>query len=536
MTVAEPPDITRLIEEGLTKYGAGDLDGALLAWEQALAVDPDNAQASSYVDYVRANYEVLVAGGNGAGDPAPFAIDDEPEYHVEIVPGQVVPVSASPMYFDPLDGGWDIDSEAPATARSAPAVRTSRTTSGSLAYEMDADEPDETAPRDRDISFDDATREYPGGAGHPPALLTVPAEPPSDFQAEEATGGFSGSQHTPLGFTTQTTDVRKRDLGFVQPVAPAGEAASSDVHVNVRTPTKPRVDPSVAPRPPAPPANEHAPMLATAPTVDFETHPITPHVDPRSETRELPPSAVEAFKPTLSTSTTQRIPELNRSPTAPGVAPPRATQDDPLLAAPTREIPQRASSTLSDDDQKTGEADARAIRASIAAQGMDREGTRHDVVLPFDPIDARSAQILDEVDAGAPADETKDDRVRRRITGLVERALGWNGIGELDRAVAAVDLALSEDPANALAQKLVHRNRDTIMAVFQNFLGDLSRQPQLAKPLHELSNAPISPRAAFLLSRVDGSLSIDEILDVSGMPRMEAYRYLSQLYLRGILK
>ena len=108
--------------------------------------------------------------------------------------------------------------------------------------------------------------------------------------------------------------------------------------------------------------------------------------------------------------------------------------------------------------------------------------------------------------------------------------------GELDKAVAAVDLALSEDPNSALAQKLIHRNRDTIMTVFQSFLGDLERQPQLARPLHELASAPISPRAAFLLSRIDGTLSIDEILDVSGMPRLEAYRHLCQLFLRGILR
>ena len=107
---------------------------------------------------------------------------------------------------------------------------------------------------------------------------------------------------------------------------------------------------------------------------------------------------------------------------------------------------------------------------------------------------------------------------------------------DLERAVAAVDLALPEDPNSALAQKLIHRNREVIMGVFQAFLGDLERQPALARPLHELGAAPISPRAAFLLSRVDGQLSIDEILDVSGMPRLEAYRYLCQLFLRGILR
>ncbi|MEQ1748391.1 MAG: hypothetical protein ABL974_03145, partial [Prosthecobacter sp.] len=131
--------------------------------------------------------------------------------------------------------------------------------------------------------------------------------------------------------------------------------------------------------------------------------------------------------------------------------------------------------------------------------------------------------------------ETREDRTRRRITTLFERAIEWSRT-ELDRSVAAIELALSEDPSSALAQKLIHRNRDTMQTVFQSFLGDLQRTPMLARPLHELAKAPISPRAAFLLSRVDGTLSLDEILDVSGMPRLEAYRYLCQLVLRGILR
>ena len=90
--------------------------------------------------------------------------------------------------------------------------------------------------------------------------------------------------------------------------------------------------------------------------------------------------------------------------------------------------------------------------------------------------------------------------------------------------------------ADELGQKLITRNKDTIMQIFQSFIGDLDRMPQLARPLHELSNAPINPRAAFLLSRIDGTLTIDELLDVSGMPRMEAYRHICQLFLRGILR
>ena len=214
------------------------------------------------------------------------------------------------------------------------------------------------------------------------------------------------------------------------------------------------------------------------------------------------------------------------------------------LHAPTRELglrpPTNPLANPVDDDAKTGEADVRAIRAAASRrEGIARpqtEGTKADIVLPFDPIAARSAEILDEVDEGAPPDEPHDEQTRRRITTLLQRAVEYNAAHEVDKAVTAVDLALSEDPNSALGQKLITRNKDTIMQIFQSFIGDLDRMPQLAKPLHELANAPISPRAAFLLSRIDGTLTIDELLDVSGMPRLEAYRHICQLFLRGILR
>src|SRR3954465_6322230 len=108
------PDLTeldRLIEEGLTLYGQGDLDGAPLMWERALAMDPENPQATSYVDYVRLNYEMLTTDA-GQDTAAPFGIgDDEPEYHIEIMPGEALPAPGAPMYMDPKDEGWFMERE-----------------------------------------------------------------------------------------------------------------------------------------------------------------------------------------------------------------------------------------------------------------------------------------------------------------------------------------------------------------------------------------------------------------------------------------
>ena len=217
-----------------------------------------------------------------------------------------------------------------------------------------------------------------------------------------------------------------------------------------------------------------------------------------------------------------------------------------MISAPTRELglrelSQRPERRATTEDETTGQVDVQKLRTA-------RVSSKPEVPPGMDPIDARSAEILEDIDrgSGAPgsaaapgparaAVETREERTRRRITALLERAAEWARSADLERAVTAVDLALSEDPNSALAQKLIHRNRDAIMNTFQAFLGDLQRTPALARPLHELGSAPISPRAAFLLSRVDGTLSLDEILDVSGMPRLEAARYLCQLVLRGLL-
>jgi hypothetical protein len=627
MTMA---DLDRLIEEGLSRYGQGDLDGALTVWEQVLSLDPDNAQANSYVDYVRQNYELLTSdtGATAGGDSAsgPFGISaDEPDYQIEILPGDVIPTSAPPTFVDPMDEGWFIDGSVPPKAAET-------------------------------VAAPEVLPATPNGRQG-----TAPIEIAAEFHGTQTTPGF-GEQKS-AGFSSQPTDVKKRDLGFVQASSPAirpppppepsldsqrhrRASVPPELKMTIRTPapedgrieatqvTKPpapqmviRVPEKPAPKPPplviiegeTLAANIMANVEATiaaaqgsapdhkppdlAPVIPYA---ISPAPMPAAVVPDLVPDLVSSpFDPIVppkpdpaSEATTPSVPifelgaagplpdlvhgpasianpiELGAAggpgepgvPLAPGVlagsrpttrdiaskpitrdvSPKSPTRelpadlkfpvdvsrpaDNPMVSAPTRDLGLREESSLTKHD-------IRPFRppATVPPPTAD-DGTRHDLVLPFDPMDARGAQILDDVDDGVGPGEIKEDRTRRRITALLDRAAEWNRLGDPEKAVTAVDLALSEDPNSALAQKLIHRNRDTIMAVFQAYLGDLQRQPILARPLHELATAPISPRGAFLLSRVDGSLSLDEILDVSGMPRLEAYRYLCQLFLRGILR
>jgi len=628
MMVRRDTEIDRLIEEGLGRYGEGDLEGALRLWERALVLDPSNAPAGSYVDYVRTNYELLTAPGN-TEHSGPFGIsEDEPDYQIEVSPAEPVdPAPAPASYKDARGEGWAIADE-----RARPLQPP-----GALTFELEADEPPaarapatfEGPGTGEQVSFDDATREYPGGAGRPAIALLIDGRSPEagEFVPEVTPPfGSSGDYSTPQGFGSQVTDVRRRDLGFVQPTGADRRAKSpppSDLKITVRTPQggaapAPETDLHRAPTADgerddaggvddsglaldlvSPPELDLSPAYASldlelpavadpAAALELvgraETRPATGGAGeggaagPRaatSSTRPLPPTTrapasapasggpdpdddepqtrerpIAAGQAALATAQTQELPAgLSLDPllVSPGDSQPLlaltrefakpttklagrapAVPIDPMISAPTRELGLRAEARPATEDEPTGEVDVQTVRSTVRRNGKPE-------VPGIDPIDARSAEILESVDHGAPTSETREDRTRRRITALLDRAAEWSG-SDLERAVAAVDLALSEDPNSALAQKLIHRNREAIMNAFQGFLGDLQRAPALARPLHELGSAPISPRAAFLLSRVDGTLSLDEILDVSGMPRLEAYRYLCQLFLRGILR
>lgn len=639
-------EIDELIEQGLGLYGEGDLDGALQVWERVLVIDPDNAQASSYVDYVRMNYDLLTSEG-GTEHSGPFGIgDDEPDYQIEILSGEdVVPASAAPLFMDARDEGWVIGDELGGDPGSDPSLDLGSATVsvvGPMTVELEADEPPlggdpgtfESPQTGESVSFDDATREYPGGAGRP--TVSLPGDPhlPAE-QAEfvpEVTPAFGspGDLQTPQGFGSETTDIRRRELGFVHltderratpaqpepkvtlrtlgsqgiPVLPAGserhrvpaaDAAPNDTSdgdepvFELETPPPGAaltadyasldLDLTVGPADPRPTLDlvgradtrqavfvaedapteiilgARAPLPPLASTRPLPAKPRLPGTDvppPHDPmVRELPLPAEPPPALGVATAPTQELTHaIQHDPALAVHLDPQqaATRDfgdvvtsplpvrtwparsnDPLISAPTRDLGLRPDRRLETEDETTGHFEFHKQRM------MPRASAKRE--LPgIDPIDARSAEILEDIDRDVPANETREDRTRRRITVLLERATAWAQRNDLERSVTAVDLALSEDPNSALAQKLIQRNRDTIMNAFQGFLGDLQRTPALARPLHELGSAPISPRAAFLLSRVDGTLSLDEILDVSGMPRLEAYRYLCQLLLRGILR
>jgi hypothetical protein len=103
--------------------------------------------------------------------------------------------------------------------------------------------------------------------------------------------------------------------------------------------------------------------------------------------------------------------------------------------------------------------------------------------------------------------------------------------GLYDRALTLADSLLQEQPLDAYA-------REYVATCLLAMLGPraLSRAPRVTVPRNELATLPLDPRAAFVLMHIDGTATVEMVLDVCAMPEHEALRLLFHLKTQGILR
>jgi hypothetical protein len=108
-------------------------------------------------------------------------------------------------------------------------------------------------------------------------------------------------------------------------------------------------------------------------------------------------------------------------------------------------------------------------------------------------------------------------------------------VGDFTGAHEIAESILIENPNNSEALRFRESCRDVLIQMYTARLGSTSRIPKLAIATAELQWLSLDHRAGFLLSCVDGRSSIEEILDVSGMPALDAMRILYTLLQQRII-
>lgn len=109
-------------------------------------------------------------------------------------------------------------------------------------------------------------------------------------------------------------------------------------------------------------------------------------------------------------------------------------------------------------------------------------------------------------------------------------------LDDLTGALRMAELVLGREPDNLQARRCAENCRRRLLGLYTSKFGDLKGVPVPALGEHELRWLGLDHRAGFLLSRVDGVSSIEDVLDVCGMPRLEALKTLVDLLDRGAIR
>lgn len=122
------------------------------------------------------------------------------------------------------------------------------------------------------------------------------------------------------------------------------------------------------------------------------------------------------------------------------------------------------------------------------------------------------------------------------IPDALERARQALGLGDLNLAVAYAESALraAESFDSAEAQLLVESESLLIDRIFETRVGSMQQRLSV-KAAPSSANAKVSPEQAFLLSRLDGGATVEEVLDLSPLDRRDTLRLLLGLQRDGVI-
>ena len=119
------------------------------------------------------------------------------------------------------------------------------------------------------------------------------------------------------------------------------------------------------------------------------------------------------------------------------------------------------------------------------------------------------------------------------VSSKVESALGEikdrYAMGDYSGALATAESILEVEPAQPDAVRYANRCRQVLTDMYAARIGSLSQSATVAVPADQIRWLSLDHRAGFLLSLIDGHSTLDEVLDISGMPRLDALRILLSL-------
>ncbi len=133
--------------------------------------------------------------------------------------------------------------------------------------------------------------------------------------------------------------------------------------------------------------------------------------------------------------------------------------------------------------------------------------------------------------AGTGGPEITERTIDDPVAEMTERF----SLGDYTGALEMSELILAEDPGNLEAAECGENCRGVLESMYAAKLAPLDRPPLVVVPRTQMRWLSIDHRAGFILSLIDGTVTVETILDLSGMPRLDALRILHELVQQKIV-
>jgi hypothetical protein len=109
-------------------------------------------------------------------------------------------------------------------------------------------------------------------------------------------------------------------------------------------------------------------------------------------------------------------------------------------------------------------------------------------------------------------------------------------LDDLTGALRQAEFILGRFPDNEQALRCAANCRARLVQLYASKLGPMDRVITQTIDTSQVRWLGLDHRSGFLLSRVDGVSTVEEVLDVCGMPRLEALKTLTDLLDRGAIR
>jgi hypothetical protein len=139
-------------------------------------------------------------------------------------------------------------------------------------------------------------------------------------------------------------------------------------------------------------------------------------------------------------------------------------------------------------------------------------------------------------DTSSAADFTVPQPAESEVDAWMRGARDMLELDDFSGAVELLEKILQDAPDHPEARKMRDEAESQLLSMLSSKLGNLNRVPRVQMAEDEIIWLNYDHRAGFVLSLVDGELSFDEIISISGITQLECMRFLVQFLQDKVIK